>query len=149
MPSGVSGPQTAAEPRRIGELAELADLVSGPEEIYLRHSHGPERDATSGSRDYESGLDLPGLSVVPLRPPQWWTRPLEDWLARQIRKYAYLVECGDGRYAWVLTGRESGMGPDHEPLITDFRPVAELTHDLLATAERHYRERFDTGRDSL
>ncbi|MFL6051634.1 MAG: DUF6098 family protein [Actinoallomurus sp.] len=135
--------------RRIDKLSELTEMVGGQEELYLRHSGGPESDADGTSRDYESELVLPGLSVVPLKPPQWWSRPREDWIARQIRKYAHLAEQGDDRYAWILTGRVCDFGPDHEPLVTDFRPVAALTHDLLKEAEERYHDRFEVGRDSL
>jgi hypothetical protein len=135
--------------RRVEKLSDLAEMVTRGDELYLRHSGGPEPDADGTSRDYESGLELPGLSVVPLRPPEWWSRPLEDWVARQIRKYAHLAEKGDSRYAWALTGRVCDFGPDHEPLIADFRPVAVLSDDLLEEAEQRYHERFEVGRDSL
>lgn len=42
-----------------------------------------------------------------------------------------------------------GIGPDHEPLIADFHPVAALSDDLLKEAEARYHERFEVGRDSL
>jgi Family of unknown function (DUF6098) len=135
--------------REIATLSELTDLVGGRKELYLRHSGGPESDTEGTSRDYESGLDLPGLSVVPLKPPQWWSRPVEDWIARQIRKYAHLAEQGDDRYAWILTGSVCDFGPDHEPLISDFSPVAVLSDDLLKEAEDRYHDRFEVGRDSL
>jgi Family of unknown function (DUF6098) len=135
--------------RSIERLSQLTELVGGREELYLRHSSGPESDSEGTSRDYESGLDLPGLSVVPLKPPRWWSRPVEDWIARQIRKYAHLAEKGNDRYAWILTGRVCDSGPDHEPLIADFTPVAALSDDLLKEAEDRYHDRFEVGRDSL
>src|SRR5687768_2044606 len=96
----------AAEPDDLPEidsLSQLADLVT--EDTYVRFSNGPDSDRGSSSRDYESGLDLPGLSVNPLRPEDWWTRPLEEYLARQICNYVHLqTESDDGRRAWVLTG---------------------------------------------
>jgi uncharacterized protein DUF6098 len=133
----------------VDTLAELAAIVREHGEIYLRHSLGPAADAHETSRDYESGLALPGLSAVPLAPPRWWSRPPQDWLARQIRKYARLAERGDGRYAWVLTGRVAGFGPDHEPLIAGVRPLARLADAALEEAQRRYHRRFEVGRDSL
>lgn len=135
--------------RTIDELDELAEIVATRDRTYLRHSHGPERDAKGSSRDYESDLDLPGLSAVPLNPPGWWRRPVEDWLARQICKYAHLAERGGDRYPWVLCGRVADIGPDHEPLITDARPLARLSDTLLDEARSRYHERFEVGRDSL
>jgi hypothetical protein len=117
-------------------------------EIYLRYSRGPEADAQQASRDYESGLELPGLSVVPLTPPTWWRRPVPDWLARQVCKYAHLTHGEPDRYAWVLAGRKVGLGPDQEPLIADPRPLAALNDDLLEQASRHYEQRFAVGKDS-
>jgi hypothetical protein len=133
----------------IERFDRLADVVRARGELYLRYSHGPTADAGEESRDYESGLRLPGLSVVPLAPPEWWTRPIEDWLARQIRKYAELGERGRGRYAWILTGEVSGIGPDHEPLVVDVRPLAVLSDSVLCQACRRYHDRFEVGRDSL
>lgn len=133
----------------IDTLDQLAEIVAARDKTYLRHSRGPEADAEGTSRDYESDLDLPGLSAVPLNPPGWWRRPIEDWLARQIRKYAHLAERGDERYPWVLCGRIADIGPDHEPLIIDAEPLARLSDALLEEARSRYHERFEAGRDSL
>jgi hypothetical protein len=65
----------------IGQLGELAELACDGRQVYLRYSRGPEADTHQASRDYESGLELPGLSVIPLAPPSWWSRPVPDWLA--------------------------------------------------------------------
>jgi hypothetical protein len=91
---------------------------------------------------------LPGLSVVPLTPPDWWRRPMADWLARQVCKYAQLGEAIADRYAWILTGREVGRGPDHEPLVAGPHPLAVLDEDLIDQARDLYHERFEVGRDS-
>ena len=132
----------------LGQLSELAELATGRPRAYLRYSHGPEADARESSRDYESGLELPGLSVVSLAPPAWWRRPAEDWVARQVRKYAQLGEGGDGRRAWVLTGQVVGRGPDDEPLVARPRPLAFCGDEVLARARRRYQDRFDVGADS-
>jgi hypothetical protein len=116
--------------------------------VYLRYSRGPEADAQRASRDYESGLELPGLSAVPLSPPAWWSRPVADWLARQVCKYVQLADSDPGRCAWVLTGRKVGLGPDQEPLLADPLPLALLSDAVLEQARRHYHDRFDVGRDS-
>jgi hypothetical protein len=128
-------------------LDQLAEIACGGG-AYLRHSLGPETDAHQTSRDYESGLELPGLSVVPLTPPDWWHRPVSDWLARQICKYAQLGEGDAGRCAWVLAGRVVGYGPDHEPLVADPKPLAMLSPGVVDEARSHYNERFEVGRDS-
>jgi len=131
-----------AEEALIHELSELEDLVRAEEHLYVRYSRGYEADAGSGSTDTESGLTLPGLSVNPLTPEEWWTRPLRDWLARQICQYRHLGERQD-RHAWVLTGKCVGRGPDCEPLLTDIRPLGQLTAGLLEEAERVYEDRFN------
>lgn len=132
----------------IGRLDELAEIVHADGDKYLRYSNGPDADAHKTSRDYESGLELPGLSVVLLTPPHWWRRPDVDWLARQICKYAHLGQDGAERCAWILTGREVARGPDHEPLVADPQPLAMLSESLLDQAREHYHERFEVGRDS-
>lgn len=127
-------------------LDELARLVAAHPGLHVRYSKGPESDADGRSIDTESGLQLPGLSANPLDPEAWWTRPLEDWLARQLCQYKHLAERNEERYAWVLRGPEVGRGPDCEPLIADVDPVARLSASLLAEAEQRYQERFDAGR---
>lgn len=132
----------------VTQLDELAEITHGRVDRYLRYSKGPDADAHQTSRDYESGLPLPGLSVVTLTPPRWWRRPDVDWFARQICKYAHLGQDGGERYPWILTGREVARGPDHEPLVADPRPLAILSESLVDQARKHYHERFEVGRDS-
>lgn len=131
----------------LGSLEELCRVVG--EDVYVRFSKGPEDDDGSTSRDYESGLDLPGLSVNPLCPESWWTRPLEEYLARQICNYAHIKdESDDERRAWLLRGETVSRGPDNEPLVRTFTPVAWLSDDLIREAKRLYEERFDVASDS-
>lgn len=128
----------------ITALTELIDVVRSHERVYVRYSEGPERDRDS-SVDTESGLTLPGLSVNPLHPEEWWTRPLEDWLARQVCQYRELQEKNPDRFAWVLTGVEVGRGPDCEPLLREVSPIARLDDQLLEEADRRYKARFRAG----
>ena len=131
----------------VSTLDELAQLVD--DDVYVRFSKGPEDDRQTTSRDYESGLDLPGLSVNPLQPEGWWTRPVKDWLARQICNYVHIKEeSDDERRGWVLTGTYSQRGPDNEPLVSQYRPLAWLSEDVIAEAKMRYRERFDVASDS-
>lgn len=128
-------------------LDQLCDVATP--DTFVRFSKGPAHDADSGSRDYESGLDLPGLSVNPLAPEAWWRRPPKEWLARQICNYVHLREdADDDRRAWVLTGRVVGRGPDNEPLVTDHHPVAWLSDELIREAKELYAEAFDVASDS-
>jgi len=132
----------------VNSLDELAELVADRPPVYLRYCAGPEADDGHVSRDYESGLALPGLPTVGLEPPEWWTRPLWDWLARQTCKYAHLSERDSDRYAWLLNGREVGRGPDYEPLIADPRPLAVLGEGAIRQARHRYHDRFEVGRAS-
>ncbi|PRY00872.1 DUF6098 family protein [Allonocardiopsis opalescens] len=136
---------TDAELPVLTTMEELLAEVARPEEVYVRHSKGPEHDAARTSVDYESGVRLPGLSVNPLSPPSWWTRPPADWVARQVRSYAHLT--GEtGNRTWLLFGRVIGRGPDNEPLVDRVQPLAWLHDELLITARRWYEARFDVGR---
>ncbi|MBO9578664.1 MAG: hypothetical protein J7480_07850 [Microbacteriaceae bacterium] len=130
----------------IEDLDGLAALVLERGPCYVRYSAGPGPDAAEQSTDYESGLPLPGLSVNPLHPEAWWTRPLRDWLARQICQYRDLQREDPERIAWVLSGRETGRGPDCEPLIADVVPLGRLSAALLDEAAAVYEARFDAGR---
>lgn len=131
--------------QRMDHLADLEALVAARPGLYIRYSEGPERDASGGSIDTESGLELPGLSVNPLSPEPWWTRPLGDWIARQLCQYKDLQDKNPKRYAWVLRGEQVGCGPDCEPLLVNITPLAWLSASLLAEAEQRYRENFDAG----
>ena len=132
-------------PRTFTTLEELA-AAAGDATLFVRYSRGPEDDRESGSIDTESGLELPGLSVNPLRPESWWSRPALDWLSRQVCQYRDLQEKNPSRFAWVLTGREVARGPDCEPLLRECTPVGRLAESLLDEAEARYEARFEAGR---
>lgn len=134
-----------SEPVRLNELSQLVALVRSERGLHVRYSEGPEHDAAQRSVDTESGLELPGLSVNPLDAEPWWTRPVEDWLARQLCQYRHLAEKNPDRFAWILRGTLVGRGPDCEPLIRDVQPVAVLDAALLTQAETRYRTNFDAG----
>lgn len=132
----------------VRSLDDLSDLVESRGPLYIRYSRGPERDPPV-SRDYESGLVLPGISANPLNPERWWTRPLREWLARQLCQYAHLRdEASDDRRAWVLTGPVVARGPDSEPLIDPVTPVALLDDELIEEAKELYHRAFEVGKDS-
>jgi hypothetical protein len=115
--------------------------------LYLRYSKGPDADVKEGhSRDYESGLELPGLSVTVVSPEPWWTRPVEEWVARRICKYDELND--EQRYPWLLTGQLAAYGPDHEPVLREVHAVARVGACALREARRVYEKRLDVGQDA-
>jgi hypothetical protein len=132
--------------RMVEDLAEVVSLAARHRPLFLRYSKGPEADRTDCSRDYEADLDLPGLSVTVVSPEPWWTRPDLDWVARRICKYDELDD--SDRFPWLLTGEVVGYGPDHEPLVRTFRPVARVGPSAIDEARRVYEERFHVGRGS-
>ena len=136
--------------RTIRSFDELSELATDGRHLYVRYSRGPDADLGSTSIDYESGLRLPGLSANPLHPECWWTRPVEDWLARQISKYVHLRDDStDHRVGWILAGTVVARGPDNEPLLDDVEPVALVDDALVEEAKRRYRSRFEVGRQSV
>jgi len=137
--------QPSRGPGRLDSLSALAAEL-GDRPSYVRYSEGPRHDARETSLDTESGLELPGLSVNPLDPEPWWTRDVQDWLARQLCQYKHLRDRNRDRAAWLVRGDLVGRGPDCEPLLNHVEFLAELGDDLLAEAEQRYRERFDAGR---
>lgn len=129
----------------LNELVHLAALRTG---LFLRYSLGPRDDWMAGhSRDHEADVALPGWSVTTLTPEPWWPLPPRLWVARRLCKY---VELGEehGRFAWVLTGRVVGHGPDHEPLVVEIVPLARVPASVLAQARDEYRAHFHVGSDS-
>ncbi|WP_240658797.1 DUF6098 family protein [Microbacterium sp. CPCC 204701] len=135
---------TGALTDTLRSLEELAATVRRYRRAYVRYSEGPEGDREP-SVDTESGLTLPGLSVNPLHVEPWWTRPIEDWLARQVCQYRELQEKNPDRFAWVLCGTEVGRGPDCEPLLREVIPIARLDDVLLDDAVSRYETRFRAG----
>lgn len=146
IPTGPHQSDASQPLRRVSHLAQLAAVVRACPGLHVRYSGGPDDDARRHSIDTESGLELPGLSVNPLDAEEWWTRPLEDWLARQLSQYWHLAEKDPDRMAWILLGTVCGRGPDCEPLLRDVEPVAVLTEELLEEARSRYEENFEAGR---
>lgn len=144
MDRQVSEGRTAHDP--LESLRELAGLLRPERPLYVRYSKGFEHDSQESSRDGESGLELPGLSANPLDPEPWWTRPVQDWLARQLCQYQHLRETDPERHAWILAGRCIGRGPDCEPLLTEVEHIADVSAILLKEAQERYDERFHAGR---
>ena len=133
---------------RLSGLADVVALVRERPDAHVRYSRDPRTGAGRGSTDTESGLELPGLSVNPLGAEAWWSRPLDDWIARQLCQYRHLAGEDDDeeREAWVVAGREVGRGPDCEPLLADVEVLAVVGEDALDEAEARYRAVFDAGR---
>lgn len=127
----------------VHSLRELAELTAQGVAPYLRYSPGPDADAAHPSKDHESGLMMPGVSVNPLPAPRWWTLPLEDWLARRVCQY--LRELNEGARPWLLSGRPVDVGPDNEPLVVDVRPVAWVSPELVREAHDRYHSRLNAG----
>lgn len=128
----------------IESLDELARFTLNEPDIYVRYSEGPHADRGQPSVDHESGLLLPGLSVVSLRPEPWWTRDRRDWIARQLNHYIHLKDADRDRVAWLLLGRVAGYGPDREPLLWPWTPVAWISETTLEQARGRYQAHFDT-----
>jgi hypothetical protein len=128
----------------IDDFDALVGLVAAHDQVYVRYSQGPDKDGER-SVDYESDVELPGLSVTNLTPEPWWPRPWADWIARRVCKYAELGGEPDRR-PWALLGRVVGNGPDHEPLVTDVLGLGWIGPRAIEGAERRYRERFNVGR---
>jgi hypothetical protein len=131
----------------IDSLAAVARLVNEHPEACVRYGADPREQDGRGSLDSESGIELPGLSVNPLGAEVWWSRPLEDWIARQLCQYRHLADqSDDDRRAWVLTGRQVGRGPDCEPLLADVEVLAVIAPRALDEAEDRYVRHFEARR---
>lgn len=139
---------TATGARLVTSLDEVDALLHEHPDLLVRYSLGPEHDRNEQSIDYESGLQLPGLSCNPLRVESWWARPRLDWIARKLCNYAHLQREHPERCGWLLAGHVVAYGPDNEPIVDDWREIAILDPEVLDAAERRYGERFDVGNDS-
>lgn len=130
-------------------MDELSRFVLTEPDVFLRYSKGPHADRGEPSVDDESGLLLPGLRVVSLKPEPWWTRDRRDWLARQLDHAIHLKDQDDDRIAWLLIGRIAGHGPDREPLVWPWTPVAWVSETTIDEARERYRTYFEEGRGSF
>ncbi|CAM5286048.1 DUF6098 family protein [Streptomyces aurantiogriseus] len=118
-------------------LTELAGLVERRQGLFVRWSRGPETDLGSvSSTDELTGVPMPGLSANPLDVEDWWEdRSRTLWVARRLYDYAHLPhEKGPGVRPWILTGRETGRGPDNEPLVADVRPLCWIDPGVIEEA---------------
>lgn len=88
--------------------------------MYLRFSKGPAHDRDRRSHDYESGLELSGLSVN------------------------LMDNADDGCRPWVLRGKVVARGPENGPLVAEYEPLALLAGSVVAEAKRRYA-RFDVA----
>lgn len=125
--------------RSLAELADLAADWRDERELYVRWTDDVERDVRTGvSRDELTGVELPGLSVNCLRVESWWDgRPLTTWLARRLYDYRHLPDQrGPNTRPWVVTGVESGRGPDNEPLLTRCDFLAPIAAEVIEEAQR-------------
>ncbi|MFI8166391.1 DUF6098 family protein [Streptomyces sp. NPDC085931] len=124
--------------RVVRTLDELAELVDGDQDLYVRWSRGPGTDLRDGSSTDElTGVPMPGLSANPLDVEEWWEdRPVRLWVARRLYDYAHLPhEKGPGVRPWVLTGKEIARGPDNEPLVIDVRPLGWVDLQVIDEAK--------------
>ncbi|MEU6275677.1 DUF6098 family protein [Streptomyces populi] len=118
-------------------LDELTDEVRSQEHLYVRWSMGPEADlGEMSSRDELTGVPLPGLSASSLDVEPWWRdRPVRTWVARRLYDYSHLPRHrSPGVRPWLLRGRESGRGPDNEPLVDDVEPLAWIAPEIIEEA---------------
>ncbi|MEU7086039.1 DUF6098 family protein [Streptomyces achromogenes] len=118
-------------------LADAAGLVRRHRGLYVRWSKGPGTDLHKvSSTDELTGVPLPGLSANPLDVEEWWNgRSVELWVARRLYDYAHLPhEKGPGVRPWVLSGRETGRGPDNEPLVADVEPLCWIAENVIEAA---------------
>lgn len=124
--------------RTIETLEELAGLVDGRDDLFVRWSAGPDADEGSVSRDALTGVELPGLCASPLAVEEWWgDRSLTEWVARRIYDYCHLrSQRGPDARPWILSGVEVGRGPDNEPLVDDWEAVGWLAERVVQEAER-------------
>ncbi|MFI5685091.1 DUF6098 family protein [Streptomyces sp. NPDC051636] len=122
----------------VHRITELTDLVERHRGLYVRWSRGPEVDLTAtSSTDELTGVEMPGLSANPLDLEDWWEdRSVELWVARRLYDYAHLPrEKGPGVRPWVLKGRETGRGPDNEPLVAHVEPLCWIAPEAIEEAE--------------
>ncbi|MFB0614524.1 DUF6098 family protein [Streptomyces sp. AGS-58] len=121
----------------VSTLDQVARLVERRRGLYVRWSRGPATDLDHvSSTDELTGVPMPGLSANPLDVEPWWEdRSRELWVARRLYDYAHLPhDKGPGVRPWVLTGRETGRGPDNEPLVADVEALCWITGDVIDAA---------------
>lgn len=121
----------------VSRLADLARLVETHHGLYVRWSRGPAPDlGRVSSTDELTGVPMPGLSANPLDVEDWWEdRSVELWVARRLYDYAHLPhEKGPDVRPWVLWGRETGRGPDNEPLVVDVDPLCWIADGMIGEA---------------
>lgn len=127
------------------EFADLEALIAVDPRLYVRYFKGPEHDASGRSLDTESGLELPGLSVNPLNPERWWTRPLGDWVARQLCQYKHLQEGKLRAFRMGVARQSSRLRPRLRTTVGRHRTHRETLGESIGRGGRRYHQKFDAG----
>lgn len=96
----------------LDSLDELERMARQLPDLYVTYAEGWDADRERGSIERESGNEMPALSVNPLCPELWWTRPLTDWLARQLDQSRHLFGKNPKRKTLIAHGKSLGRGPD-------------------------------------
>ena len=113
--------------------------------VYVRFSKAPPEGLKEPSVDGETGLEMPGLSVNPLDPPNWWRgHGLDEWIARRICSYAHLQADDPKRVCLLVSGTVVDRGPDNEPLLAGAEVVAIVSR---AVVDECRRRRLEAGLD--
>ena len=120
-------------------LDDLVALIDSADDVFVRWSKGPDRDAErQTSRDELTDVELPGLSANSMKVEPWWEgRSPRLWVARRLYDYRHLRERrGAGVRPWVFRGDEVARGPDNEPLVRCREPIAWVADGVVAEAEK-------------
>lgn len=123
----------------LDSLVDLERMVKQSADLYVRYAEGWDADRERGSKDHESGIEMLALSVNPLSPELCWTRPLTDWLARQLCQFKHLFGENPKRKGWIAHGNNAGRGPDCDPLFTQVESAAKLSDALLENDPKNRR----------
>jgi hypothetical protein len=94
----------------LDSLVDLERMVKQSADFYVRYAEGWDADRERGSKNHESGIEMLALSVNPLSPELCWTRPLTDWLARQLCQFKHLFGEYPKRKGWIAHGNNAGRG---------------------------------------
>lgn len=110
---------------------------------FVRWSTKPTKDAQEEFRSYNYANNHfeSGVSVNALIAEEWWylnapdqTAAKKNYIAMQVAEYSFLP----GK-PWLMTATETDRGSDNEPVVTEIKPLAWISLNVIDEAKALYR----------
>lgn len=123
---------------RTAKIINLEQLKALEGDLYVRWSNSIKRDTARGYSLRCGTSAESGLSACKIE------RDWSDWrILRQLMEYRFT----GAAHCWIITGRESGVGGDNEPLLRDVTVLAEIGDEIKSVNWRAMKLEEEIAKD--